>query len=619
MYLNLVFYPKTVSCRSNDSLMPSWSGQTDSRIWGLFFFSAPLNSFTRSLCIGFHDSIIDIFFSLSQTVCGKRVAEIAGGAGNATRIPWCPAVVLMVHQVLAHYRLTPSNLCTKVCHDATTNEYMSVFQFLCRQTNCWHPSHPQFHGAVHPKLAALARRILTQLDRAGVVVVYALRGSSTREVYWPTWTRAWSTEGWNGDFRSRRIQGVESLRAELREVEFGGALPELVRRAQLEDEEGEAAMVMMAGVHASSGTQNIDVQDEEEEEDLDDDDNGETEGENKRQQRRQQYYQSEEDVDMVDVEMQEDMSLEQAAGASTFYTATDDGSKGGQWDLGLQPHVARLGLHPPPPATAAAGANRGGFYTAPPSFGHDYVSSHEQQQQQQQQQQQHHHRESWEAHPPPSSSSYYQKPEDGPTQDTNSTTTTTTTTKSKASRRRARQKARLQDAQRNAAWTKDQLEAMMMTTQTQGQQKQQQQQQQEQEQTQQQQHAYNYYYAQPHAHSHTSPTPQPILMGSFPHYWAAPIGGSSSTSAGLPCANRTQQQSSQQPALWQPQPQPLVTGFPPVLFSHGGPGPGAGLGLGPVPGSVYGVGSGFHTPGPLRGRPPPSQPPFVPQGYYQQQ
>lgn len=520
----------------------------------------------------------------------------------------------MVHQVLAHYRLTPSNLCTKVCHDATTNEYTSVFQFLCRQTNCWHPTHPQFHGAVHPKLAALARRILTQLDRAGAIIIYALRGSSTREVYWPAWTREWSTERWNGDFRSRRIQDVEALRAELREVEFGGAMPELVRRAQLEEEEAEAAMEMMAGPHASSGIQNMDVQEEEDEEDPDDDDDGQTGKENKRQQRRQQFYQSEEDVDMVDVGLQEDVLLERAAGASTFYTATDDGSKGGQWDLGLQPHVARHGLHPPPtPASAATGSNLGGVYMAPPSF----IPSHEHQQQW------HHHRASWKPHPSSSSSSYSRlfpqpKSEDGPAQDTSSTTTTTattTTTKSKASRRRARQKAQLQDAQRNAAWTKDQLEAMMMATQTtQGQQK-------HQQQSQQQQHAYYYYYGQPHADSHTSPTPQPILTGSFPHYWAAPIDGNSSTSAGLPRATQHQQQ--QQPALWQPQPQPLVTGFPPVLFSQDGSR--SGPGPGPVIGSIYGVGSGFHTPGPLRGGPPPPpptqpplQPPFVPQGYYQQ-
>lgn len=238
----------------------------------------------------FHDLITNFFFPFPQTVCGKRVAEIAGAAGSATRIPWCPMVLLTVHKVLAHYQLTPSNLSTQVCHDATTNEYISVFQFLCRQTNCWHPTHPQFHGAVHPKLGALARRILSQLDGADVIVIYALRGSPIREVYWPKWTRAWSTEGWNGDFRSRRIQGVEALRAELREVVYGGATPELERRVQLEEEEEAAATVMMAGPHASSGVQNMDVQDEGEVEGLDDDSYGEKEEAHQRQRRRQQYY-----------------------------------------------------------------------------------------------------------------------------------------------------------------------------------------------------------------------------------------------------------------------------------------------------------------------------------------
>lgn len=81
---------------------------------------------------------------------------------------------------------------------------------------------------------------------------------------------------------------------------------------------------MMAGAHASSGMQNIDIQDEGEVEGLDDDGYGEKEEAHQRQRRRQQYYQSEEDMDIVDVRLQEDILLKQAAGASTFYTATED-------------------------------------------------------------------------------------------------------------------------------------------------------------------------------------------------------------------------------------------------------------------------------------------------------
>lgn len=169
----------------------------------------------------------------SQVVCNRPVAEIINGGAN---IPWDAASVRIMHQVLAHYQLTPSNLTTCVtvwastCPSASPPPYqrgmmaasmattatttspvlkgllgsitpgttITIFHLLCRAINCWFPDDAQFHSVVHPKIERKLRGLIARLDREGSVVVYQLPFSNTKCVYWPAYTRGWMLPDWNG-------------------------------------------------------------------------------------------------------------------------------------------------------------------------------------------------------------------------------------------------------------------------------------------------------------------------------------------------------------------------------------------------------------------------------------
>lgn len=179
-----------------------------------------------------------------HTVCGKPLSVIASSSGPASRIPWCPGVRRAVYQVAAHFRLSPSNIRTLLYTEpssssssssllssnsssSSNDKVCSVFDLLCRQTNCYHPDHPQFSHVVEPKLERLVRSALYALHEEGRIVIWCNKGSTWKEAYWPEFTRIWVTPDWDGMFGDETVD--ESLRKSLAEVCLGGTVPEAAR------------------------------------------------------------------------------------------------------------------------------------------------------------------------------------------------------------------------------------------------------------------------------------------------------------------------------------------------------------------------------------------------------
>ncbi|KAJ4385234.1 hypothetical protein N0V93_010295 [Gnomoniopsis smithogilvyi] len=145
-----------------------------------------------------------------------------------------------MHQLASYYQLTPSNTTTAMTRTHTpsslpsashhtTGSLETVFDIICKEVNCWHPSNPQFAAIVYPRLHTKLVSILRALDRTGIVVIYGLPTSNIKLVYWPIHTREWAKSDWNGDYG--RVVDVE-LRNTLDAVSSGSeSIPAVVLEA----------------------------------------------------------------------------------------------------------------------------------------------------------------------------------------------------------------------------------------------------------------------------------------------------------------------------------------------------------------------------------------------------
>ncbi|KKY29819.1 hypothetical protein UCDDA912_g10252 [Diaporthe ampelina] len=130
-------------------------------------------------------------------------------------------------QELARYQLTPRDVASKM-HLVVGASTCSVLQAICVKLHAYFPASPQHTAVVQPRIVSKLRAILRQLDRDGVVCVYALPFGMGSAVYYPAYTQAWPSETWDGSNGGSIEPGVVE---QLRQVELGHAVPQQVRDA----------------------------------------------------------------------------------------------------------------------------------------------------------------------------------------------------------------------------------------------------------------------------------------------------------------------------------------------------------------------------------------------------
>ncbi|KAJ4415347.1 hypothetical protein N0V82_007397 [Gnomoniopsis sp. IMI 355080] len=107
-------------------------------------------------------------------------------------------------------------------------------------------STPSSTHLTHPNKTS--QQNLNKLDRDGIMIIYRLPFKAGKVVYWPPFTRAWSTENWNALCDVPNVQAKEAeeqtLRMALGAVAEGGKVFEQVL-GRGRDSAGSASVVVV--------------------------------------------------------------------------------------------------------------------------------------------------------------------------------------------------------------------------------------------------------------------------------------------------------------------------------------------------------------------------------------
>ena len=126
----------------------------------------------------------------SQRICNRDISVLVNRGGSSPPIRWCDQSVRVMKQELARYQLTPRDVASKM-HLVVGASTCSVLQAICVKLHAYFPASPQHTAVVQPRIVSKLRAILRQLDRDGVVCVYALPFGMGSAVYYPAYTQAW--------------------------------------------------------------------------------------------------------------------------------------------------------------------------------------------------------------------------------------------------------------------------------------------------------------------------------------------------------------------------------------------------------------------------------------------